>query len=375
MRISPKTLSRERKIALICSGVALWAAWVAIFPTLRANSGRPSALVHIASDEPLASLAIAADPDFVLVPSYAHYDGAYFYAIALDPVARGNAHDLIDEATYRYTRPLLGWLAGLVSLGQPRGIPIALLGLNLAAFAASSWLISVLAVRLGASPWSGLLVPLSPGLLIALTLDTHEPLALCAVAIAVLAWLDSRRCLTLLCFIIAAFTREYGVLLALGLAAHEILAEPGGILERIRRAVPLLVGPVVYAGWWLYLLLTFGRWPLFGPGNVGLPAIGWFASITAVVGLQTYSFDEWQIGVAMVGIDVALFTGLAAALHRSLTVATRLRWVVAPLLIVSLSLNWWLLLYPKEALRVLAIPIIFGALTWIAPLQRRSAFR
>ena len=41
------------------------------------------------------------------------YDGAYFYAIARDPIATGQAHRLLNEAPYYWGHPAYGWLAWL----------------------------------------------------------------------------------------------------------------------------------------------------------------------------------------------------------------------------------------------------------------------
>ena len=38
---------------------------------------------------------------------------------------------LIDQPAYRYGHPLHGWLAGLLSFGQAREVPLALLLLSL----------------------------------------------------------------------------------------------------------------------------------------------------------------------------------------------------------------------------------------------------
>src|ERR1700676_4156926 len=72
-----------------------------------------------------------ADPGFHFVSPAQHYDGTYYYAIARDLLLRGREHTLIDQATYRYGHPLHGWLAGMLSFGQARAVPAALLLLSL----------------------------------------------------------------------------------------------------------------------------------------------------------------------------------------------------------------------------------------------------
>ena len=84
-----------------------------------------SSLVRVHDNLPLAKLAQRDDPRFRLRGDAGFYDGAYFYAIARDPLARGEAHSMIEEAPYRYGHPAYGWLAWLASGGgRPAAVPM-----------------------------------------------------------------------------------------------------------------------------------------------------------------------------------------------------------------------------------------------------------
>ncbi|MDQ3941073.1 MAG: hypothetical protein M3238_06975, partial [Actinomycetota bacterium] len=75
-------------IALACAVISIAVAGTAVVGALRVSDGDPTVLVHMSGEEPLAQLARQIDPGFHFVSPDAHYDGVYFYAIALDPLAR-----------------------------------------------------------------------------------------------------------------------------------------------------------------------------------------------------------------------------------------------------------------------------------------------
>jgi hypothetical protein len=109
-------------IDVLCGVVALALGLLVVYTSIVDRGGRLSLLVHMTSASAIAQIA-RADPNFQLVGS--HYDGVYFYAIALDPLANGRAHTLIDAGTNRYGHPAYGWAAGLLSLFGVRLLPLA----------------------------------------------------------------------------------------------------------------------------------------------------------------------------------------------------------------------------------------------------------
>ena len=136
------------------------------------------------------------------------YDGAYYYAIARDPFLHGKAHTLIDQAAYRYGHPLHGWLAGLLSFGQARAVPLALMLLSLAGLALGGWAASRLAVLFGRTAWGGLLIAFSPGLLFAATATRRKQLGAALIALTFLAWTKERYALAALSIVATVLDKE-----------------------------------------------------------------------------------------------------------------------------------------------------------------------
>src|SRR6478735_2406729 len=174
-------------IAVLC---ALIAAGVAFLTVVSTQGGIPeaSALVKLADTDGLAATARATDPDFVLVNPQQHYDGVYYYAIARDPLLLGDEHTKIDQGAYRYGHPMYGWAARVVSLGNDRLVPAALLILSLLGIGFAAWATSRLSVMFGRTPWGGLLIAASPGLLYAASVSTTECFAAGLIALTLLAW-------------------------------------------------------------------------------------------------------------------------------------------------------------------------------------------
>ena len=109
--------SDRRDVALLCAAAAVALSASAAVTMIAFNDWEASVLVRVSEDEPMAEVARAYDPGFVLVPAEAHFDGVYFYTIALDPFARRDLHSRIDLFEYRYGHPGYGWIASFVAMG------------------------------------------------------------------------------------------------------------------------------------------------------------------------------------------------------------------------------------------------------------------
>src|SRR5687768_4419441 len=96
-------MDKDRRVAFACAGVGLLMGLITIAFCIAPSGWRPSALVRMDPFEPMVEIANEADPNFEFVLN-GHYDGVYAYAIAIDPVATGRAHTLIDYPAYRYGR-------------------------------------------------------------------------------------------------------------------------------------------------------------------------------------------------------------------------------------------------------------------------------
>lgn len=350
------------RVPLACALLALVAAAVVLLPTLEGAGGRPSWLVRMSASEPMARFARQADPDFAFVPVDGHYDGVYFYAIALDPVLLGEQHAVLTQPAYRYRSPLVGWLAGVASVGQAPLVPWALPLITVVALAIAAALVSLLAVALGASPWLGLLVALNPGLLVAVTADTAETVAMAFIAGGLLAWLRGRRWLAGGLLVGAAFSRELGALVAIGMGLVELAAWWRLRADRtpfrawLRHVAPLALAPALYLAWWGYLYLRVGSLPTFEPTNLELPVLATWDTIGEAADLaRQWSMEKIQLGVGMVPLLGAALVAILVGVVRALRLRTIVDGPVVVAAVLVLALNWLPMLYPKEMLRNTAI--------------------
>src|SRR5579862_4923986 len=144
---------------LACGLAALATAAVAVVTSLHWQQWDTTSLVRMHASLPLAKLALYDDPSFKLRQTSGFYDGAYFYAIARDPLATGEAHRLLGEAPYYWGHPAYGWAAWIASAGgRPGAVPDALLAVGLASVLVAGVLASLLASAIGWTAWGGLAV-------------------------------------------------------------------------------------------------------------------------------------------------------------------------------------------------------------------------
>ncbi len=356
-------MTPARRVAFSCAAIAVAVSGIAVIATLSVNDWRVSALVHMSAEEPMAEIAREADPAFAFVHFQSHYDGVYFYAIAVDPLARDEANTLIDAAPYRYGHAGYGWLAWLASGGgNPSAVPAALLGVGLAGVAVAAYAVSLLARELGRSGWAGLVVALSPGAVYAVTADTSEPVALAATALALLAWARHRWGWAGIALVAACLIKEPLLLLPAGLVVWEAIKVLRGrrAPDLGRRAIAILAGPVAFGAWAVYIYDRFGEWPFAHPSGEFLtwPFTGWVDSLRRAARLAAGPFDASQIGNA----SVALLAVVGAALLIGMIRAMRFRSWLDPIFLMYamliFSLNWLGLLYPKDLIRETTVPLV-----------------
>ena len=322
-----------------------------------------SSLVRLHDRIPIARLARHDDPTFKLRGASGFYDGAYFYAIARDPLATGQAHRLIEEASYRYGHPAYGWLAWLASFGgRPGAVPDALLAVGLASIFLAGISASLLAGALGWTLWGGLVVALNPGLIYAVGVDTTEPLGAALLLSGLLAYRRDRRGTALALFAALCLVKEPLVLVPLAIAAWDYWR---------RRRSPILAAAVLPAvAWWLYLRVQLGAFP-FGQGSQRLtaPLLGWERALVHAAS-QSWNpgIDTSQLGEAAVPLIVVV----GILLLVSTIWALRLRTVVDPAFLVLAGLYACgaasAFEYPKDLIRELAlvlllVPFVFAART------------
>jgi hypothetical protein len=354
-------LPRRHLIPLACALAAVASAGAGVIASLHLEAWDTSSLVRMHDNLPLAKLAVHDDPTFKLRHGSGFYDGAYFYAIARDPLATGRAHHLLPEAPYYWGHPAYGWLAWLASAGgRPGAVPDALLAIGLLAIFVAGAAASLLARAVGWSPWGGLVVALNPGLIFAVYSDTSESLGAALLLLALVAYVRGRRGWALGLFAALCFVKEPLVLVPLAIAAWE--------LWRTRRP-PFVAAAVVPAGlWWLYLRIHLGAFP-FGLGGERLtaPLLGWKrALLDAASQSWNPGTDTAQLGEAAIALIIVF--GLAILVAGIF--ALRLRTVIAPAFLSIAALYACItpngVQYPKDLIRELAVvvtllPFVFTA--------------
>ncbi len=362
---------RVRVIPLLCALAALTTAGVGVDAALRNDGSNTTGLVQLWRKLPLSRLAVHDQPGFLLRGSAGHYDGAFFYAVARDPLATGQAHRLVPQPAYYWGHPAYGWLTWLASGGgQPRAVPDALLAVGLLSIFAAGAAASLLASTLGWSPWGGLVVALNPGLVFAVYSDTSEPLGAALLLSALAAMARGRRVWAIALFAALCFDKEPLVLVPLAITAWEIW--------RTRRASFVAVAVIPAAAWWLYLRIHLGHLPFgYGGERLTTPLSGWTRGILDAAGqIWSPNPDTAQLGQAA----VALIVVVGAVILVAAFVAARLRNVVAPAFLALAALYACItpngIEYPKDLIREVALvltllPFVFKAST--APADAASA--
>ena len=265
-----------RIVAAMCAMLAVVATavdqWMSHWPDFRL-----SLLLDVPASRPIAGYIRQLDPSFTFSVPGESYDGVYYWAMAVDPLARGTAHNLIDLSGYRYGHPFLGWMASLLSLGNAQWLPEVFWFLSLATMAAAAWFASRLANQMGGSPWIGLVVAASPGLLFSATSALTEPLQVALVLAALLVWMRhrlSRPVLLAAILVATCLTKEQLVLLPCALALEfgiDWLRHRGRLDWR---ALPVLaVGPLALLAWRAYLrtVMTAEQMDYPEANNIGAP--------------------------------------------------------------------------------------------------------
>jgi hypothetical protein len=350
-----KEVPRDVVIAVACAVVAVLASLAAC---LASQDGRfsPTALVKLSSGEPLATVAVASDPHFVLVHTVEHYDGVYYYAIARDPFMGGREHTLIDQPAYRYGHPFYGWLARVVALGRASAIPVALFLLSLVAAGVAAYALSRLSSTFGRSPWVGLLIACSPGLLYAVTVCTTEMVAAALLLLVVLSWARQRVAVAGVLLVALCLTKETYVVVPAGLLVWEAVQWRRRRLRPDRagwRAAALAVGPAALLGWQVVVHARLGEWPGSGaPGNVSYrPGHGWLDTFSFAHLLTSGSYDQSEMGAIVGPVLIGVAVVLLAAAVAALRVRTPLDGVLLGLVLVMSTLDYQTLAYPHELVR------------------------
>jgi hypothetical protein len=202
-------------------------------------------------------------------------DGQFYAAVAQDPtLSRPEVFPSVGEAAYRAARPLLSYLAWAAALGADNLVGVALAVLVAVSCGLAAWACAQLADTIGANPSIGLAVLVLPGSLATMHGLGGELLALALTAFGLVGWLrEPRRPRTAVAFFaLAGLARETTLVVPVVLAVREI------VRRRPRSAFPLVVAPLVWAGWLGVVRLRLGEWP-DSSERVGVPFAGFIDAV------------------------------------------------------------------------------------------------
>jgi hypothetical protein len=333
---------------------------VAVVAAISAQSWSVTALVRTATDDPIAGLTHRIDSDFQFVEPGGHYDGSFFYAVAIDPLARGEAHGLIDRAAYRYAHPGYGWAAWLVSGGRPTLVPVALFLIGLISMGVAAGAASLIARHYGWSGWwGGLLIAFSPGLIFSVTADTSEPIGLALAALLVLAWLNKRWGWVAVLSVCVSLTKEPLLIVPVGLALWELLKARRGQQspDLARRLVVLGVGPLAFLAWLVYVQSRFGVWPSSQTADLlSLPPLaGWVDTFKRAADFAWRGDDPMQIGTFTLSVLPVVAGALLVGFVKAFRFKTPFDFMFISFALIVFSLNWLQLLNPKDMIREVAL--------------------
>ena len=355
---------REVKIALL----GVLGAFLAL---IAATNWRlvPSAYIHMFSGEPLSALARAADANFAFVNNVSHYDGVYYYAIGIDPLATSRAHQLIDQAPYRYGHPLHGWLAYLLSFGNSKFVPLVLVFLSLAGVGVGIYYLSKLAMHFELSPWLGLLFIANPGIYYAAINSTTETIGM-ALVVTFLYFVvknETKAWILMLLSIFLCLDKEQYVILILTVLIYEIAFNRKILFEkRMIRLISIIAGIPVLSVWYVYIKGVFHVFPNhYQTGVFGAPFVGWIKAFKYGNSLQNGSFDQSQIGSLIIPVLFFFLTIYLFIIVHSFKNLNLFHFVAFGQIAISLCQGWVNLIYPHEILREQIVSLSLSVLTLV----------
>jgi len=210
------------------------------------------------------------------------YDGQFSYQIALNPL---DGWRYTDNPAYRYQRVLYPLLARWAALGRPDWIPYTLILVNVAAVALCTYAAGGVLASYGVGGWYALPCGLFAGLLIALRLDTNEPLSYALILLGLWFYVREQSWLSAGMLTLAVFAKETAVLAVGAFLAAYVLSRKWIEATRL-----LLVSGVPFVAYRLLLYLWFGS---IGLASGGAAATGF--SLIPFGGLMEPGSNDAQL--------------------------------------------------------------------------------
>lgn len=223
--------------------------------------------------------------DTYVKPALGH-DGRFFFAQARDPfITEPETYELtLDRPVYRAQRVLYPLLASPAQMFGEWALVWWLLGLNVLAMAAGTYVTARLAERIGLSPWFGLAFALNPGVWAELNAGSAGALAWALALAGLWMYLEGRLAATVVLLVAAVLAREAMLVVVAGVAFHS---------WRTQRQAPvsLLTPLAAVIAWGAFVRLRMGEalWASESE-EFGLPLAGligaardWFATADMAV--------------------------------------------------------------------------------------------
>ena len=286
------------------------------------------------------------------------YDGQFYYRLALDPFsgARTKFGITLDQPGRRQQRILYPLLAWIVSIGGRAGtVPWALIMIN----AVGLVLIALVGTTLVRPPWA-LAFAVLPGVLVALTHDTGEVVAILFALCFLTLFRRDRFALATLALTLAAFARETTLVFALGLliAAY--------VTRRRTYLVCALVPLAAFAAWQIFLGVRWGTPPLLSAGGRDIGPVPFYGLIVAGSrwvdrGARVVT---WNVLFATASLAF-LAVGLRALKRSTAHLHERAAFVLALILVPFLRSDVWFNF--TSFLRAMCEAMLLGMLVQMAP--------
>lgn len=288
----------------------------------------------------------AARPELVVAPDSTGYDGQFVYRLALDPLLDTPVgHGIgLDNPPYRQGRIGLPALAWAVDRLPGVSLPWALVLIEGLALLGSAWLGIRYATDLGRWPYLGLLVGLSPGLLMAAARDLTEPLSVVLLLAGLYAWQRRRLLPAGLLFAGAALTRETTLIVLAGMGLWQLWALAARKdHEHLARAAALLIPLAATLAWQAVVRSIWGSLPSASKGGstFGIPVYRPLKDLFAGAG-DPLALDRAHLLAHLwiaerIALAVLILAVLAALRTSAAAPDLRTGWVLAAILAMTLS--------------------------------------
>jgi hypothetical protein len=158
------------------------------------------------------------------------------------------------------------------------------------------------------------------------------------------------------------------VLVPVGLFLWEVIRTPhegeaeGRMGSWPARLAVLAAGPLALGAWFAYLRTVYGEWPfqqqplLINP--LTAPPLGYLDTLRRAAGQHATSGDTAQLGGAALPLLIVVGAALLFGIVRAWRLTSPVDPVFLLLTVLMFSLTWAQLLFPKDMMRIAAIPLV-----------------